>query len=612
MTRAPRGTPTPHWSHIFLVAAWAQLILAGAARSEESGAAIGKEVADWKLVDYRGEERTLAELAGGKPTVVVFVGTECPLARLYGPRVAALAEEYGPKGVHFVGIDSNLQDSLTKVAAFARQCGIAFPILMDPDGRVADLFTATRSPEAFLLDGRRVICYHGRIDDQYGIGYQRASPQRRDLAVALDELLAGQSVSVSKTELAGCRIGRAPSIAPRGEVTYSRQIARIFARRCVECHRAGEIGPFPLTTYGEIKGWAPMIQEVVDEGRMPPWFAAPGHARFANDSRLAEDERTAILTWIENGIPEGDPADLPEPPRFASGWRIPEPDLVIPMSDRPVRLKANGAEGYKNFMVDPGFKQDVWVKAAEARPGNRAVVHHHLAYFVPPLGNRTMSQMLHQIAGYAPGTPPFRYPQGTAMRIPAGSKIHFQMHYTPIGTEQEDLSSVGIVFADPETVRYEVNNQMALNFDFKIPAGVANFPVEAKYRCGEDTILLNLAPHMHLRGKSFRFELVKPGGARQVLLDVPRYDFHWQLRYDLLEPMRLTKGSWIHCKAVFDNSAGNPNNPDPTRVVDFGEQTWEEMMVGVFQVLKERNPEPGATAGRAQARAAVVGAEVAN
>lgn len=576
----------------------ATLVPHGLLAADATSSHVGRQIAAFELRDVYGKLHRLADYDAHDLLVVVFLGTDCPLVKLYGPRLAELAEEYAPRGVAFIAVNSNRQDTVTKAGHYARRHGIEFPVLKDPDNKVADRFGATRTPEVFVLDHRRAVRYHGRIDDQYGIGFQWAEPRRRDLAAALDELLAGEVVSVPTTPLAGCLIGRVPRVEPHGDVTYSNQIARLFNRRCVECHREGEIAPFPLTSYGEAVGWAEMIREVVNERRMPPWFADPAHGHFANDARLTGDELELINQWVAHGAPEGDPAELPEPPQFVEGWRIPEPDLVFYMSDEPFTVAAEGVVDYQYFTIDPGFSEDVWIQAAEARPGNAAVVHHHVAYFVPPGGQtRGISQVQRQIAGYAPGTQPFIFPEGVAMRIPAGSKIVFQMHYTPVGTVQQDRSYVGLVLADPATVRRELRGEMSGNVTFRIPPGDPCHEVTAGRTFRRDTVLLNLAPHMHLRGRSFRFELEHPDGHREILLDVPHYDFNWQLRYDLAEPRLIHKGSRLHCYATFDNSEDNPANPDPTKEVTFGEQTWEEMMVGVFQTVEPAGDGVATTAG---------------
>ena len=604
------GRVAPTWGLILAAGLLVAVVAAGFSSRVAAAEAsrVGVAAPEFDLRDSYGKAYRLDDFADSKLVVVAFLGTDCPLVKLYAPRLNELAAEYASRGVAFVGINSNRQDPITKIGAYARRHEISFPILKDPDNTIADQFGALRTPEVFVLDADRVVRYWGRIDDQYGVGVQRAEPTRRDLATALDELLAGQSVSQPITDAPGCLIGRLPRVEPHGDVTYSNQVSRILQQRCVNCHRPGEIGPFPLTTYDEVVGWSDMIREVVSEGRMPPWFADPAHGKYSNDARLTPTELEQLYAWIDHGSPEGDPADLPEPLVYAEGWQIPEPDAVFYMSDEPYTVQAEGVVDYQYFTVDPGFTEDKWVRIAEARPGNRAVVHHIIAFFQPPGGGDGLGASRGGVAGYAPGMPPARFPEGVAIRVPAGSKLVFQMHYTPVGTEQQDRSCVGMVFADPSEVRREADGGMAGNVSFRIPPGASDHPVTSRKRFRKDTLLLSLTPHMHVRGKSFRYELEYPDGRREVLLNVPRYDFNWQLRYDLAEPVLVPKGSELHCYATFDNSEDNPFNPDPTAEVRFGEQTWEEMMFGFYMAvdpyedrLNSETDEPADEAPRTQA-----------
>jgi peroxiredoxin len=543
-----------------------------------------KPVASFKLRDYRGVWRSLDDCKDKKLVVVAFLGTECPLSHRYAARLSELAAEFESKGVAFFGVISNQQDSIRKIAQLAKEQKVSYPLLKDVGNTVADQFAARRTPEVFLLDDKRIVRYHGRIDDQYGIGYARPQPTRRDLAVALEELLAGNTVSRPITETEGCLIGRVKRSASQASVTYTKQIAPLLNKHCVSCHHAGSLAPFALTSYSDASGWAEMIQEVIDDQRMPPWHANPKYGRFANDNRLAEEEKQLIAQWVKNGAPEGDPKDLPPVPSLEEGWRI-KPDLVITMP-KEFTVPAEGTVQYQYFVVDPGFKEDKWVRASEARPGNRAVVH-HLVVNVQPPGSKPFGPQnfpIDFLAGGAPGSPPLLLRDGEAKLIPAGSKLVFQVHYTPNGTAQTDRSRVGLTFADPKTVRKEIRSQAAINFRFRIPPGAANHPVDASYRFGQDSLLYALFPHMHLRGKSFRFEAIYPDKTREILLDVPRYSFDWQNQYVLAEPKRMPEGTILHCSATFDNSAGNLSNPNPNSPVTFGEQTWEEMMVGYFDI----------------------------
>jgi peroxiredoxin len=550
--------------------------------------AADQPVGDFSLTDYRGKPCALADFKDKPLLVLAFVGTECPLAKLYAPRLAELARDYEPKGVGFVAIDPNSQDGVTQIAAYARQHGINFPILKDLNNEVADRLGARRTPEVFVLDARRVVRYRGRIDDQYAIGVQRDKPHDRDLARALDELLAGKAVSTPATEVTGCLIGRAKRPAADSPVTFAKDIAPLFNRRCVECHRPGEIGPFSLTDYAKAAGWAEMIAEVVEDGRMPPWHADPKYGHFANDRRLTDAEKKLISTWVDNGAPAGDVSQLPPTPTFTDGWQLPKPpDAVIAMSDRPRDVPAEGAVRYQYFAAPTHFTEDKWVSAVEVRPGNRAVVHHVLVFARKPgdRGDPDGGGTRGFLASYVPGLRSLPYPAGMAKRVAAGSVLIFQIHYTPNGSPQTDLSRIGFVFADPKTVTHEVRTTSAVTRALAIPPGEADYRVDANSRPAADgSLLLAYMPHMHLRGKAFSYEAVYPDGKRETLLDVPHYDFNWQTAYRLAEPRQLPAGTKVHAVAHFDNSPDNPNNPDPTKRVRWGEQTWDEMMIGYFDV----------------------------
>lgn len=532
------------------------------------------------IKDCYGKPRTLSEFRDSKFVVVAFVGTECPLAKLYGPKLQQLSEKFESADVGFIGVCANVQDSLTEITGYTNKAGISFPMLVDNEQILTDLLGAKRTPEVFLLDEHRRIRYQGRIDDQYGIGVIRKTATTNDLEDSIQNLLTGIDPVLATTPAVGCVIGRKKTIEPHGDVTYSTHIAPIFNQRCVECHRAGEIAPFALTTYQDSIGWEATIAEVIREDRMPPWNANPEFGHFRNDSRLTAEEKATILTWIENGCPEGDQSDLPPAPSFVKGWRMPEPDKIIAIREEPFTVPATGVVEYQYFKVDPGFTEDVYVTAAEARPENPAVVHHIIAFLVVPgQQNISLGKML---IGYAPGTSPLIFPDGAAMRVPAGSKILFELHYTPNGTEQTDRSYIGLKFTSADKVEREVVGLEAVNERLQIPAGADNHVVTSEEQFREDISLLSVTPHMHLRGKAFRYDATYPDGTTETLLDVPNYDFNWQLRYEFSEPKLMPKGTVVKCTATFDNSTDNPNNPDPTRKVTWGQQSFDEMMIGFF------------------------------
>jgi len=548
--------------------------------------ASGQHCDGFTLSDGRGIAHSLADFDAKQIVVIAFLGTECPLAKLYGPRLEQLWRQYGPRGVAFLAVNSNAHDSPEEIARYAQTHGITFPVLKDQDHRVADQLGASRTPEVFVLDRQRTVRYSGRIDDQYGVGYSRERPGRTDLAAAIDDVLAGREVTTPKTDAIGCIIGRAREHRASGAVTYSNRIATILQNRCVECHRAGDIGPFSLVSYEDAAGWSEMIAEVVRDQRMPPWHARSEEGQFRNDRQLSEDEKVAIARWAADGAPQGEATDLPEPRAFVTGWQLPkDPDAVFTIQKRPFQVQAEGELDYQWFVVDPGFTKDTWVRAVEIVPGNRSVVHHILAFVRTGDATIGIGDGKGYFAGYVPGARADTLPTGMAKLVPAGAKLAFQVHYTPNGSRQIDQSKIGLVFADPGSVTHRVVSSSALSRDVKIPPQVADHREEARSRgIPWDSQLLSMSPHMHFRGKSIRYEAVFPDGRREGLLDVPRFDFNWQTEYRLNKPLALPAGSRIEVVAHFDNSAANPNNPDPSKLVTWGEQSWDEMLIGYFTI----------------------------
>jgi len=556
--------------------------------SKELPSSVGRKISTFELRDSTGKPRSLADFAEKKIVVVAFLGVECPLVKLYVDRLEALSQEFSSQGVSFLGVNSNQQDSLAEIQHFVRTNAVHFPLLKDPGNIVADQFSATRTPEVFVLDEKRVVRYQGRIDDQYTYGIQRPRIEHDYLRECLQELLAGKPVATPSTETVGCHIGRVFKSQKDSGVTYSKQISRILQSRCVECHRPNEIGPFSLTEYDEVVGWAEMIAEVVSEQRMPPWHANPQHGDFVNDVRLTKEQKQQIFDWVDSGAPQGNPDDLPEPRAFTEGWRIPKPDLVVYMDDKPFQVPAKGEVKYQYFKVNPGFKKDMWVRAAECQPGNRAVVHHIIVAVLPPGGRFAGSiggLQSDWLAATAPGGQAMILRDGMAKKIPAGSQLIFQMHYTPTGTPQEDRSSIGLVFTEEEKVKQVVATQKAVNTKILIPAGAENHPEESWYLFRKKSLMLAMFPHMHLRGKAFRYTAIYPDGEKEILLDIPQYDFNWQNAYAFRQPKLMPAGTKLHCEARFDNSEDNLANPDPTQAVRWGDQTWDEMMIGYFDVV---------------------------
>jgi len=518
-------------------------------------------------------------------TVVCFLGTECPLAKLYAPRLNALAEQFS--AVRFIAINSNQQDSLDEVCKYAETHSLAFPMLKDFRNEVADRFDAKRTPEVFVLDGEFAIRYRGRIDDQYTPGVSKQSASRHELREALEALTNGRDVAEAETTPVGCLIGRVREPVVDSSVSYCNQVSRLLQQHCVECHREGEIGPFSLEDYEEVSGWAETMIEVIDEGRMPPWHANPEFGEFTNSRHMSNEAKETLRTWVEAGMPYGKAEDLPEQLERKSGWRLPrDPDLVLSMNKREFVVPEDGTVEYQYFVVDPGFTEDKWVTGAQIQPGNASVLHHSIVFIRPPDGSRFRG--IGWLTAYVPGSRAGSYPEGHAIKVPAKSKLVFQQHYTPTGTEQTDLTTLGLTFGKDEEIHHEVYTLVGIDQQFEIPPHAENHVVRSEvYNMPHHATLRSIMPHMHLRGKSFRL-FADRGDLEDVLLDVPRYDFNWQHAYQLKEPIPLSSLDRLHFEVAFDNSAANPVNPDPEEHVTWGDQTWEEMAVAFFEVSEPR------------------------
>ncbi len=541
----------------------------------------------FRLPTAQGKVVELTAEPESKATVVCFLGAECPLARLYGPKLNEMQAAYAAQGVQFIGVNSNQQDSLEDVKQYIKRYEISFPMAKDYNNEVADRFHAVRTPEVFLLDQQLTVRYRGRIDNQYLPGISRAETTTHDLKNALDQLLAGKPIEVSETKPNGCFIGRVKKNEVTTKLTFCKEVAGVLHRHCVECHRTGEIAPFSLTDYDEVRGWADTMLETIEDGRMPPWHASPKYGHYANARFMPEKDKEILREWVAGGMPYGDIKDLPELPKFREGWHLPRvPDVVYEMRKRPFVVPKEGVVEYQYFVVDPGFKEDKWITGAQVLPGNRSVVHHAIIFIRPPDGADFRG--IGWLTAYVPGQRINMLPAGRARKVPAGSKLVFQMHYTPTGSVAEDISKVGLIFGKDEEISHEVFTLIGIDQEFEIPPHASDFPVSAKVRrIPPHAELLAIAPHMHLRGKSFRL-FTKQDKKKEILLDVPNYDFNWQHIYELSKPMSLDTVDGLEFTVKFDNSKDNPFNPDPSEYVTWGDQTWEEMAIAFFEVAEPR------------------------
>lgn len=397
--------------------------------------------------------------------------------------------------------------------------------------------------------------------------------------------------------------------ASRKPISFYKDVLPILQKNCQECHRAGEAVPMSLTSYRESRPWAKAIKQAALSKKMPPWFADPHVGKFTNERGLTSTEIDTLAAWADSGAAEGNPKDAPPPRIFTTGWSIGQPDAVFEMAEE-FEVPATGTVEYTYFIVPTGFTEDKWVQMAEARPGNRSVVHHIIAFVRPPDskwfrdypagkgfvpnrgGDRNRDGGGEFMTGFAPGSPPEVLRPGQAKLIKAGSDVVFQMHYTANGkSAAKDRSKVGFVFAkEPPTHR--VLTLAATENKFTIPPGADNHKVDGAITLHRDSELVSLLPHMHLRGRAMEVRAVYPTGETEKLLWVPRYDFNWQLWYQLPEAKKLPAGTRIEASGYFDNSANNKANPDPAVAVRYGDQSWEEMMFAFFDIAIDAKMNP--------------------
>jgi peroxiredoxin len=551
---------------------------------------VGRFLPDVEFQDLAGKKYRLSDFGKSKAIVIATTSTSCPLSKRYFPTIVSLANKYHPEAFEFILINPIATDKPDANREAARELGLNGIYVHDIQGTLSSAWGLTSTTDVLLLDPSRTVRYQGAIDDQYGFGYSLDAPRKSYLISAIDDFLKELPIVIVATEAPGCHLTHEAVSDSKTSVTYHNRISRIIQANCGECHRNGGVAPFSLETYADLVAHAKMIETVVNRGTMPPWFAVPVEGQktspWINDCSLDSSDKQLLLEWLKNGKAQGDSKDAPLPVKYPSGWTIGKPDLLVQFPT-PIPIKATGTMRYKHVSVETELSEDKWVQRIEVRPGAPEVVHHILMFVRPP---RDESRDQRGAPGdeinywgiYVPGNSKQLYPNGFARKLPKGSQIHFQIHYTPNGKETQDLTQAGFVFADKPPVN-EVKTASLINAWFEIPPGASNYEDSAKFKLLSDVTVLGFLPHMHLRGKACRYEAITPDGQRETLLDIPHYDFNWQILYRYGEPRTFSKGTTLKFNAVFDNSDKNPANPDPTATVRWGEQTYDEMIVGYIE-----------------------------
>jgi peroxiredoxin len=564
----------------------AGLLAAGALLSLPASALEpGARVENFQLLDHRGDSHELHYYSDASAVVLLVHGNGCPIVRHALPRLKEIRDAYADDGVKFLLINSNLQDDRAEIAAEAEKYDIDLPILLDEAQLIGESLGIVRTAEAFVIDPqeRWRLVYRGPVNDRIHYETQRPEADNRYLVNALDAVLADKPIEKPHVDGPGCLINF-PARQNRDEheeISYSDEIAPLLIDNCAQCHRPDGIGPWAMSDYEQVRGFAPMIREVIRTGRMPPWHADPHYGEFSNDRSLSVEEKRTLIHWIETGAPRGEGSD-PLPAAMKKDWpewTLGEPDAVVELPR--IEIPATGLLPYLHPVVANPLDHPVWLRAVDFLPEERSVLHHIIAAHIEPPrepGGRPGGGLM---GGYIPGGGPVVYPEGVGLRLQPGARFWFQVHYTTVGRAATDATRLGLYFRDtpPE---YEHQAVVLENRDIRIPPRVKAHADSARWTFDRDVVVYSLLPHAHYRGNTSEFRAIYPDGREEILLSVPDYDFNWQRIYELERPKRLPAGTTVVHTTTWDNSAQNRANPDPNKEVTWGLQSQDEMLFGVI------------------------------
>lgn len=588
--------------------ALAGLTPTGAARADDpvSTNRLGMRAANLSFPTADGKTFSLRDLGDKKAVVLVFLSFECPNSNNYAPILADMARAYAGRGVAFVGVCCAEEETAASVVQRAEAFKLGFPVFKDKDCAAAEALKAEITPEAFLLDSNLVLRYRGRIDNSFAARLKRnLQVTSHDLRRALDEVLAGQQVSVPATESVGCPIRMPREIKSTGAVTYYRDVLPILQKHCQDCHRPGEVGPFSLMNYRQAVNWASDLKDYTRSGQMPPWKISEG-LPFHNERRLSAQDLATLAAWADHGTPEGDPREAPPARSFVSGWQLGQPDLVLTPQEDFV-LGPDGRDMFRCYVLPTHLAEDKFVVAVDVRPGNPAVVHHTLNFIDTQGRGRELEQQAQAkaktkkdgeydrgpgysvamgigfvpqngLSGWAPGQMARWLPKGYGWKLPRGADVVVQVHYHRNGRVERDRTQIGLYFAKKSEGMKPYKGGVIAGQLLFIPPGAKEFKVDGSVTVREDCVLHSVMPHMHLLGRKIKVTLTTPEGETKTLLAIRDWDYNWQETYFLKEPLPLKAGTKLRVDAVYDNSSANPNNPNnPPRIITAGEQTTNEM-----------------------------------
>jgi peroxiredoxin len=543
---------------------------------------VGMRVDDFQLLDHMGVAHRLFYYSDAPAIVVMTQGNGCPIVRNAVPAYRQVRDNYQEQGVKFFLLNSNLQDNKTTIAKEVADFGFDIPVLVDENQLVGESLNVTRTAEVFVIDPKsRKVVYHGPVDDRLTYQNQKAKAEFSYLSDALDAVIAGETVKISQVDAPGCIVNfpERDNKERHTNISYHDTIAPILEERCVECHQVGGIGPWAMTSYDMIKGFSPMIREVIRTDRMPPWHSDPNIGSFLHDRSLTSNEIKTLVHWIEAGSPRGEGYDpLADPRESLPDWPLGVPDLIltVPSFDVP----ATGVVDYQRpYVVNP-LEEGKWLRASTVKVGSRESVHHVLTGYlkeIPKSGQSNEVRWGASVGGYAVGAESMIAREGLGTYIPAGGAIGLQMHYTPFGREVTDTTQIGLYFYDKRPPRM-LRNSVIMDFSIEIPPEKANHAETAYLEFPKDAELFYAFPHAHYRGQSSTLAIRYPDGREEMILSLPKYDFNWQRAYEFKDPIKVPAGAKLIARYTYDNSTQNAANPDPSKKIVWGDQSFEEML----------------------------------
>lgn len=553
-------------------------------------------VPNFGLFDHTGDFHRLHYYDNADAIVLFIQGNKCPIVRNAFTDFKALESAFADENVKFFMMNSNVQDSRESVAKEAAEYEVMTPILIDSEQLVADVLDVDITAEAFVIDPKDwSLKYRGPLNDRIGYESQKNEASSEPLKDAIQAVITGSEVAEVFVNTKGCAVVRKMKHEDYESLTYTDDISHILKDNCFECHQKGGIAPWAMESYNAVFGWSAMIKNVLLEQRMPPWQADPHYGEFKNNISLTEEEKRKLLAWIAGGLKKGDGEDLLASATPASSeWANGEPDYIITLKQEDI--PATGIIDYRYQAHTLDFDKDVFVQSYQILPGNTSVLHHVLANVEYPDGEQfpiqdRKSEWLDGILiGWAPGGTPETFPEGSGKRIPKGSTIYFQNHYTTSGKAESDVTRIGL-YLNEDVPEKEYLTIGPANFRIKIPPNEPAAAFTAVQEVEQDITLYQALPHMHYRGKSMNFVVKYPDGETEKILNVPGYNFNWQRFYNFKTPKSIPAGSKIYVNAIFDNSAQNEFNPDPSQTLYFGEQTFDEMLVGYLSYTIDNQSE---------------------